>query len=59
MTSFRVTIVFWNGSIRTTDSNVNYIRGRHKLFACKLNMDLNECILLIVLRLELTPQEYC
>ncbi|XP_057538702.1 uncharacterized protein LOC130816111 [Amaranthus tricolor] len=41
--SFRVTIVcFWNGSIRSSSSNVKYVGGRRKLFACNPNIDLNE-----------------
>ena len=43
MASFRVTVVcFWNGSIRSSGSNVKYVGGRRKLFACNSNMDLNE-----------------
>ena len=43
MASFRVTVVcFWNGSIRSSSSNVKYVGGRRKLFACNSNMDLNE-----------------
>ena len=43
MASFRVTVVcFWNGSIRSSTSNVKYVGRRRKLFACNSNMDLNE-----------------
>ena len=35
MASFRVTVVsFWNGSIQSSSSNVKYVVGRRKLFAC-------------------------
>ena len=48
MPSFRVLIVcFWNGSIRTSGNKVTYVGGKHKLFACNSNMDLNEFKLLV------------
>ena len=48
ITSFRVTIAcFWKGSIRTSANKVTYVGGKRKLFACNLNMDLNEFKLLV------------
>ena len=45
MASFRVTVVcFLNDSIRSSSCNVKYVRGRHKLFACNSNMNLNEFV---------------
>ena len=43
MASFRVIVLsFWNGSIRSSSSNVNYVGGRRKLFACNSNMETNK-----------------
>ena len=43
MKSFCVTIVcFWNGSFRESSGKVHYVGGRHRLFTCNSNMDLNE-----------------
>ena len=48
MTSFCVTIAcFLNGSICTSGNKVTYVGGKQKLFACNLNMDLNEFKLLV------------
>ncbi|CAO2841539.1 unnamed protein product [Amaranthus hypochondriacus] len=59
MASFRVTIVcFWNGSIRESSGNVDYVGGRRKLFACKSNMDLNDFKRLISSRIGLDPTTF-
>ncbi|XP_057533383.1 uncharacterized protein LOC130811201 [Amaranthus tricolor] len=43
MESYRVTILcFWNGAIQTSNKNVEYVGGKHKLFVCNSNMNLNE-----------------
>lgn len=52
MTSYRVArLCFVNGSIRTSNRNVEYVCGKHKLFVCNLNMDLNELKLYICFRI--------
>ena len=59
MTSFRVTIVcFWNGSIRESSGNVDYVGGRRKLFACKSNMELIDFKRLISSRIGLDPTKF-
>jgi hypothetical protein len=56
MASPCVTIVcFWNGSIRESSCSVDYVGGKHKLFACKSNMDLNNFKRYISSRIGLDP----
>src|SRR5688572_17235240 len=56
MASFRVTILcFWNGSIRESSGNVDYVGGRRRLFACNSNMDLNQFKRLISSKIGLDP----
>ncbi len=48
MASFRVNVVcFWNGSIRSSSSNVKYVGGRRKMFGYNSHMDLSEFKLFI------------
>ena len=58
MASFRLTIVsFWNGCIRESSGKVHYVGRRRRLFACNLNMDLNQFKRFIYSKIGLDPSK--